>query len=457
MCNIVSSLKKSAKYFDKITQLGKRLISTSVMTRCGFTKEKGLSCKKILSDLLMLSFENKSLYQKAGKDKEMSGNLKTYYRFLENIKHQWEKLLYEVAEKVVFEISKLTDHGRHVLVIDDSLYERPCGKKVELSAWQFDHVDHVCKKGFRFLTVGWADGFSFIPLMFRLVSSRKTQTVPDGYDKRTIAYKRRVNALKKMTDSAIEFLEKAKSLGAQYVTCDSWFGNPKTIRQIRNLGYDVVSHLKSNYLYCFDNGLYKAKYIQKHLDRSKEWCDLSRAKNINSDIEVLGSAKVTFRKGSDPIRLLFCKLKDSKNSDEIAIIACTDMTLSSVEILELYAKRWSIEVFFKTCKGFLGFEDDTRALNYDTLVASKTICMLRYILITYNQRFESDHKTFSEMFYLFCDAIKDMCALNFAWELLFAFYDLAKDLVISSLDDFFAVFRNFIRELAPVDGFLSIS
>ena len=457
MKDIVSSLKKSAKDFDKIAQLAKKLIPSTVLTKCGIRKEKGVPCKIILTDLLMLAFEKKSLYQKAGKDKEMNGNLKTYYRFLENAKHQWEKLLYEVAEKVVLEISKLTDHRRHVLVIDDSLYERPCSKKVELSTWQFDHVDHVSKKGFRFLTVGWADGYSFIPLMFRLVSSGKTQTVPDGYDKRTIAYKRRVNALKKMTDSAIEFLDKAKLLGAQYVTCDSWFGNPKTIRQIKDLGFDVVSHIKSNYLYCFNNGLYKAKYIQKHLDRSKVWCDLSGAKKINSDIEVLGSAKVTFRKDSDPIRLLFCRLRDSKNPDEIAIIACTDMTLSSVEILELYAKRWSIEVFFKTCKGFLGFEDDTRALNYDTLVASKTICLLRYILITYNQRFESDHKTFSEMFYLFCDAIKDMCALNFAWELLFAFYDLAKNITISCLDDFFAAFRNFISELAPTDGFLSIS
>ncbi len=55
------------------------------------------------------------------------------------------------------------------------------------------------------------------------------------------------------------------------------------------------------------------------------------------------------------------------------------MMLSAVEILEPYAKRWSIEVFFKTCKGFLGFEDDTRSLIYDTLAASKTICLLRYI------------------------------------------------------------------------------
>ena len=439
MKNIVSSLKKSAKNFDKIAQLAKRLISSRLLKKCGFTKEKGLSCSIILTELLMLAFENKSLYQKAGKDKEMSGNLKTYYRFLEDAKYQWEKLLYEVAEKVVMEFSKLTNHSRHVLAVDDSLYERPCGAKVELCAWQFDHVFNAFKRGFRFLTVGWADGFSFVPLMFRLVSSRKTETVPDGFDRRTLAYRRRVNALKKMTDSVIEFLEKAKSLGAQYVTCDSWFGTPKTIQQIRNLGYDVISHVKSNYLYNFNNGFYKAKYIQKHLDWSKEWCDISGAKNINPNIVVLGSAKVTFKQGSDPIRLLFCKLKVSKNPDEVAIIVCTDMDLSAVEILELYAKRWSIEVFFKTCKGFLGFEDDSRALNYDTLVASKTICLLRYILITYNQRFEEDHRTFSEMFYLFCDAVKDMCALNFAWELLFAFYDMAKEMVISSIEDFFSL------------------
>ena len=457
MYNIVSSLKKSAKNIDKIAQLGKKLIPASLLSKCGFTKEKGLSCKTIMTDMLLLAFENKSLYQKAGKDKEMNGNLKTYYRFLENAKHHWEKLLYEVAEKVVFEFSKLTDHSRHVLVIDDSLYERPCSKKVEMVAWQFDHANHAHKIGFRFLTVGWADGYSFIPLRFRLVSSRKTQTVPDDYDKRTLAYRRRADALKKMTDSAIEFLEKAKSLGAQYVTCDSWFSTPKAIQQIKDLGYDVVSHIKSNYIYCFDNGLHKADYIQRHLEKGKEWCDLSGAKNINPNIEVLGSAKVTFKKGNDPIRLLFCVLKKSKNPKEVAIIACTDIELSAVEILELYAKRWSIEVFFKTCKGFLGFEDDSRALNYDTLVASKTICLLRYILITYNQRFDEDHRTFSEMFYLFCDSIEDMCALNFAWELLFAFYDMAKDMVITCIDDFFALFKNFIRELAPTGGFLSIS
>ena len=55
----------------------KKLIPGSLLSRCGFTKEMGLSCKMVMTDLLLLCFENKNLYQKAGKDKEMSGNLKT--------------------------------------------------------------------------------------------------------------------------------------------------------------------------------------------------------------------------------------------------------------------------------------------------------------------------------------------------------------------------------------------
>ncbi len=61
------------------------------------------------------------------------------------------------------------------------------------------------------------------------------------------------------------------------------------------------------------------------------------------------------------------------------------------------------------------------------------------------------------MFYMFCDAVEDMCILNYVWELLLAFYHEAKNKSISSVEDFLAVFKSFIRELAPADGFLCIS
>ena len=446
MKNIVSSLKKKVNKVSNFNQLVHYLIPMTILRKCGFRKDRGLSCLKMLSELLILIFENKSMFQKAVKEKKMSGSFMTYYRFLESEKHQWETFLLEVAEKVVLMFSALTPHDRQVLAIDDTLYERPNGENVELCSTQFDHVHQAYKKGFRFLTIGWADGYSFIPLMFRLVSSKKAKFDSEKFDKRTIAYQRRRDSIKPMSDSALEMLEKVKSLGTQYVTCDSWFSTPIAIQKMVAMGYDVISVVKSNYLYTYNHGLYKAIELLDSLDRSAHWCNLSQANNVNPDIQVLGSIKVFLKNTNIPVRLLICQLKGSKNPLNISVIACTDLSLSSVEILELYAKRWSIEDFFKDCKQYLGFCDKTSSVCFDFQVAIKTICLLRYIMLTFSKRLMEDPKTFSEMFYLYCDSIKDLYVLNAVWEILLEFASLVEDTVISSAESFLNLIRNYIKD-----------
>ena len=445
MRNIVPSLKKNVNKINNFNQLIHHLIPATLMKKCGFKKNRGLSCIKMLSELLMLIFENKSMFQKAGREKNMSGSFMTYYRFLESTKYHWETLLLEVAVKVVVMFSTLTSHDRQVLAIDDSLYERPNGENVELCSIQFDHVHHAYKRGFRFLTIGWADGNSFIPLMFRLVSSQKAKFDFEAFDKRTIAYQRRCDSVKPMSDSALEMLERVKTLGTQYVTCDSWFSAPAAIQKMVGMGYDVVSVMKSNYLYTYNHGFYKANDLLDHLDRSAQWCDLSQANNINSDIQVLGSIKVFLKNTNIPVRLLICHLKESKNPQNITVMACTDISLSAVEILELYAKRWSIEEFFKCCKQYLGFCDKTSSVSFDFQVAAKTICLLRYIMLTFSKRLMEDPKTYSEMFYLFCNSIKDLCVLNAVWKILLEFAFSIEDTVISSAETLLNYFRNYIK------------
>lgn len=60
-------------------------------------------------------------------------------------------------------------------------------------------------------------------------------------------------------------------------------------------------------------------------------------------------------KGDDnkriPARLVFVRNKN-KASDWLALIS-TDTNLKPEEIVRIYGKRWNIEVFFKTCNGFL--------------------------------------------------------------------------------------------------------
>ena len=60
-----------------------------------------------------------------------------------------------------------------VLILDDSVVKRNRSKSVELLARVYDHVEHKFQKGFTLLTLGWSDGYSFIPVGFNLLSSAK--------------------------------------------------------------------------------------------------------------------------------------------------------------------------------------------------------------------------------------------------------------------------------------------
>ena len=76
------------------------------------------------------------------------------------------------AVKVISAFDRLTRPERvNVLILDDSVIKRNRSKKAELLARVYDHVEHKFQKGFTLLTLGWSDGYSFIPTGFNLLSS----------------------------------------------------------------------------------------------------------------------------------------------------------------------------------------------------------------------------------------------------------------------------------------------
>ena len=86
-----------------------------------------------------------------------------------------------------------------MLIVDDSAYDQNRSKKVELLARCFDHASLKQRyyKGLTMLTLGWSDGYTFMPFDFSLLSSKNGQIngISEHIDKRTCGYKRRENAL----------------------------------------------------------------------------------------------------------------------------------------------------------------------------------------------------------------------------------------------------------------------
>ena len=189
------------KLEDSIQFFFKKFGLSSLLSTSNAYKARGFSVALVFRYLLRVVFANRSMYMsfKTGSHTE-SFSKDVVYRFLNNASINWIKFTTTLAAKISNqEIVPLTDDSRlNVLIIDDTLFERPKSKKVELLARVFDHTSHTYKRGFRLLTLGWSDGNTFLPVSSRLMSSEKSSNVyqlpSKDYDRRTLASKRRKQA-----------------------------------------------------------------------------------------------------------------------------------------------------------------------------------------------------------------------------------------------------------------------
>ena len=110
-------------------------------------------------------------------------------------------------------------------------------------------------KGFNLLTLGWTDGYSFIPVGFNMMASAKASNriapANASIDKRSNGGKARKNAVLQKPEAAMKLIRNALKAGikASYVLMDTWFTNEPFIANILAEGLDVIGMLKDNKQY----------------------------------------------------------------------------------------------------------------------------------------------------------------------------------------------------------------
>jgi hypothetical protein len=142
------------------------------------------------------------------------------------------------------------------------------------------------------------------------------------------------------------------------------------------------------------------------------------------------------------IRLLFVRgVKEESQATASpknwALFLTTDTSLSPLKILEIYALRWGIEVYFKEAKQHLGFLEE-QSVHFSSHLASLSLTAVRYILLLY-AALESGTRV--------CDMREKMGAglqhLNFAQKLWTVF----KSLIAESLKSLNPSFNDIIPTL----------
>lgn len=399
----------------KELQIGKLLRQSNIVKSCG------VSAYEVFQFLLLLVFQGKNLYRFLNsKHKDQAVSKNTYYRFLNETSFNWNKFLLLLAVKVTSAFDVLTRPERvKVLVLDDSVITRNRSNSVELLARVYDHVSHKFQKGFTLLTLGWSDGYSFIPLAFNMLSSAEKSNryneVTSEIDKRTNGYRFRKESMMHKTDAAILMIKRALSMGikADYILMDTWFTTEPMIKEILETGMDaigMVKQLKQRYTYA------GKKYTLHEL---KKFVNFSGAGNI------FGSLIVTTKTGI-PVKIVFVRNRNKKS--ECLYILSTDISLSDAEIVRIYGNRWSIECFFKSSKSFLKLGTEFQSHNYGAMVSHTTIVFTRYIILEWIRRNQNDQKTYGELFFMFCDDIQDMDLANALQSLMALFVEQISEL-----------------------------
>ena len=378
-----------------------------LLRACRGEKQKGVSAFRIFQYLLCLVFSDRSMYMQLVTRRFAEAFCKnTVYRFLSAAKTNWERFVLQLSERIINRtIRPLTSDGRKdVFIVDDTLFARTGGKKTELCSKVFDHVSMKYRRGYRLLTLGWSDGNSFLPIAGRLLASGDEKKVigpKKEMDKRSLAGKRRKQAISKAPDVMMEMLKAALRAGhrAKYVLFDTWFASPKAILRIRReCELDTIAMIKksSKVFYELDG---KRMNIRQIFAASKK--RRGRSKYLLS-VDVT----LTDRDGNAIPARIVCVRNRNNRKDWIAFIS-TDVSLNPEEILRIYGKRWDIEVFFKACKSMLHLGSECHCLSYDALTAHVSLVFIRYMLLSLQKRRNEDERTIGELFLVMVDELAD--------------------------------------------------
>jgi hypothetical protein len=396
------------QYYDSSEKAKNALLSTlkdlkiaHLLRKAGIRKTQGAPVFEVFRFLILLVFQGKNLYRfldSNRKDDALSKN--TYYRFLNDSTYAWRLFLSLLAIQVIDSLRSLTKPDRvNVLVLDDTIIGKNRSKKVELLARVHDHTSNRYQKGFTMLALGWSDGYSFIPVDFAMLSSAKKsnriQDINKDIDKRCSGYKRRRESMEKKPDVAFKMVQDVlnKGISADYILMDTWFTHEPLIMKIKEEGLDVIGMVKDlKQKYTYGDSVYSLKELRKILPK-------------NTPSNILGSVLVTTKNGL-PVKLVY--VKNRNNKKEWLTILCTDLSLSDQEVVRIYGNRWQIEVFFKSAKSFMKLGGEFQGRSYDMIISHTTIVFTRYILLEWLKREENDVKTFGELFFYFCDDIRDM-------------------------------------------------
>ena len=389
----------------------------------------------------------------------LQGKVSVLYDFLGREDINWRGLSSELARRVNGDNS-LGLRSQRAFVVDDTSKARS-GRKVEGTSCYFDHTEGRQRKGHQVLQLGLAGERGFLPVEAQLVMGEvaaitkpkdkpfKDQRSSAARDLRRAQEQNKHQLLREMLHRALR-----AGFSAAYVLADAWFGCKETILcclEHRLVG--LFQMKRGNLSYQHQGNSYTAKQlylkVQRHL-RPKN--PQARFKTANLLVRLNVATEANQPAHWVDVRLVFSAPVRARSADTWVLFLCTDLALSDARILEIYALRWSIEVYFKEIKQHLGFLKEQSG-RYQLAYASVHLAAMRYLLL-FEAMLRGGDLSYGEIRDRETGRLQTLTFATLLWQLFRALIEGALDTLVKDLG------RKVVRKVLnvinqSVEGFLN--
>jgi DDE superfamily endonuclease len=218
-----------------------------------------------------------------------------------------------------------------VLIVDDSIAEKPYTDENDIICWHYDHAQDRQVKGINFLTALYHVAEISLPVAFRVVA--KTE---EYLDKKSGKSKRRSPISKNDHYQALLRQAKQNQIPFDFVLNDVWYASAENMMFVRHeLETDFVMPLKAN------------RKVALGLE------DKQQGRYVRLDSLPLAAdvVQVIYLEGVDfPLALVKQVFANEDGSTGIQYLVCSDIHLTGDQITAIYRKRWNVEPFHKSLK-----------------------------------------------------------------------------------------------------------
>jgi SRSO17 transposase len=285
-------------------------------------------------------------------------SLSSFTRFLGKNTWAMDKVL-EIALQKFFHTLRIKARSVVFLLLDDTILEKT-GKKIPGCAWYKDHAQNLANVfGHQWVLAALLYKQALLPLRARLYHPKGAKGCGRFRTKITLA-KRMLQGLRLPSPCQL------------YLLADSWYWAKELVKACRELGYHMISQLKSN------------SVIWLHGKRTKVTELDSKASAYRTvSLPLYGKSKtvkiakfIGLIKGLGLVAVVVVQEKRKKTR----YLVSTNLLLPALEVLKFYAQRWKIEQMVKDLKQRLGL-GDYQVRNLQAIQRHVTLAFLSYLTL----------------------------------------------------------------------------